>query len=341
MVVDTMSSAFWRSVMRGRDGRKTVAARERGVSSHARATAEALFVTFLWSTSWVLIKLGLPSIPPLTFAGLRYAMAFLCLAPAMWIYRREVRALGVRNWVLLGLLGVILYAVTQGGQFLTLAHLDATTFSLLLSFTAVVVALASVAQRRERPRALQWAGIGLAAIGAVVYFVPARDGAGSPLGFTWAGITVVANAAAALLGRRVNRASVARPIVVTAISMGVGAGLLLAAGFSVEGLPRLSPPSWGLIGWLAVVNTAVAFTLWNRSLRTLSAVESSVLNNTMLVQVAILAWLFLGETHGALGIAGLVLVALGTLLVQLRAGSAPPSGPPTRDGLSQRTQRTQ
>jgi len=37
-------------------------------SPHLRAVLQALFVTFLWSTSWVLIKLGLKDIPPLTFA---------------------------------------------------------------------------------------------------------------------------------------------------------------------------------------------------------------------------------------------------------------------------------
>jgi drug/metabolite transporter (DMT)-like permease len=87
-----------------------------------------------------------------------------------------------------------------------------------------------------------------------------------------------------------------------------------------------------------VVNTAVAFTLWNKTQRTLSAAESSVLNNTMLVQVAVLAWLFLGDTHGTIEIIGLILVALGTLLVQLRAGSTPAPGPRTRNALSQRTQ---
>jgi drug/metabolite transporter (DMT)-like permease len=54
--------------------------------------------------------------------------------------------------------------------------------------------------------------------------------------------------------------------------------------------------SWLLIAWLAVVNTAFAFTLWNHTLRTLSAVESSIINNLMLPQIAILAFVFLGET---------------------------------------------
>ena len=49
---------------------------------HLQAVLTALFVTFLWSTSWVLIKLGLrASLPAVTFAGLRYGLAFLCLLP--------------------------------------------------------------------------------------------------------------------------------------------------------------------------------------------------------------------------------------------------------------------
>lgn len=50
-------------------------------SPHLIAILQALFVTFLWSTSWVLIKFGLVDIPALTFAGLRYGLAWLCLLP--------------------------------------------------------------------------------------------------------------------------------------------------------------------------------------------------------------------------------------------------------------------
>ena len=47
---------------------------------HHLPALQALFVTFLWSTSWVLIKFGLQDIPAISFAGLRYALAFLLLA---------------------------------------------------------------------------------------------------------------------------------------------------------------------------------------------------------------------------------------------------------------------
>jgi drug/metabolite transporter (DMT)-like permease len=69
---------------------------------------------------------------------------------------------------------------------------------------------------------------------------------------------------------------------------------------------------------LAVVNTAFAFTLWNHTLRTLSAVESSVINSLMMPQIAILAFVFLEETLSAKEIWGLILVGIGVLIVQVK-----------------------
>jgi len=93
--------------------------------------------------------------------------------------------------------------------------------------------------------------------------------------------------------------------------------VLLVAGFTLQGLPTMDATSWLIVIWLAVVNTAFAFTLWNHTLRTLSAVESSIINNTMLVQIALLAWIFLGERLSVQEVVGLVLAAVGILVVQV------------------------
>jgi len=279
---------------------------------------EALLVTFFWSTSWVLIKRGLSEIPALTFAGIRYGLAFLILLPGVWRHREDVRRLTRADWLALGALGLVFYTFTQGGQFLTLQYLPAISFSLILTFTPILVAIAGVFLLKERPRALQWLGIGLVLAGALVYFLPQSAIGGSSLGFILAGVTVLANAISSILGRSINRRKMAHPVVITAISMGIGSACLLAAGIGIQGLPTLSWSSWGIVLWLAVVNTTLAFTLWNHSLRTLSATQSSVINNTMLIQIAVLAWIFLGERLGWIQIAGLGIVAIGTLLAQLR-----------------------
>lgn len=288
--------------------------------SRPLAVAQALLVTLLWSSSWVLIKFGLAEIPALTFAGLRYSLAFVCLLPF------ALRSQGVssfcrmsgRDWARLIALGVFFYAITQGAQFVGLAYLPALTVSLLLNFTTLFVALIGIVWLSERPTPLQWIGTALALLGAVVYFTPVAFPPGEAFGLAVVVFGVLANALSSVLGRDLNRSGRLPPLLVTVASMGIGSALLLASGFLFQGLPPLSPRSWIYIGWLSLVNTAFAFTLWNQTLRTLQAVESSIINSTMLIQIAVLAWVFLGEEPGLKEVVGMLLVAAGTLIVQLR-----------------------
>ncbi|MCZ7546852.1 MAG: DMT family transporter [Anaerolineae bacterium] len=290
-------------------------------SPHVIAILQALFVTFLWSTSIVLIKIGLKDIPALTFAGLRYTLAFLCLLPLVVFHRPRLAALRTlprRRWALLVVLGLVFYAATQGAQFVGLDYLPAITFSLVLNFTPVVVAVAGIAMLGERPSRLQWGGVGFAVLGALIYFSPAGLSGGALLGYVVAAVGLLANAGSSILGRRVNRAGDLPPVVVTVVSMGGGRGGAPAGRGRAPGASGAQPLHWAIIGWLAVVNTAFAFTLWNHTLRTLPAMQSSVINNTMLIQVAVLAWLFLGERPTLVQAGGLVLAGVGALLVQLR-----------------------
>ena len=50
------------------------------LSARTTATLVAVLVTLLWSSSYILVKIGLQDLPPLTFAGLRYFIGFLSLA---------------------------------------------------------------------------------------------------------------------------------------------------------------------------------------------------------------------------------------------------------------------
>ncbi|MDH4208335.1 MAG: DMT family transporter [Anaerolineae bacterium] len=289
--------------------------------SHLRAILQALLVTFLWSTSWVLIKFGLRDIPPVTFAGLRYALAFAFLLPlALRSSNRQLlRRLSGRRWIELTALGLLFYALTQGASFVSLAYLPAMTTSLLWNLTTITVAMLGICLLAEPLTPFQWTGVVLNLLGVLIYFHPPALAGGQLVGLAAALVGVLANAGSSILGRSVNRRGDVNPVVVTAISMGIGAAVLLTTGLAVQGLPPLRPEHWIIIGWLALVNTALAFTLWNRTLRSLTAVESSVINSTMLGQIAVLAWLFLGEGLSWQKGLGLLLTALGTLMVHLRA----------------------
>jgi drug/metabolite transporter (DMT)-like permease len=294
-------------------------------SPHLRAVLQALFVTFLWSTSFVLVKIGLQDIPPLPFAGLRYTLAFACLLPLAILSGQlaPLRNLSLGTWARLIVLGLAFYSFTQGAAFLSLVYLPAVTVSLLLSFTPVIVALLGISTLGESPTPVQWGGTGLCLAGVLVYFYPVSLPAHEVVGLIIVGVGLLANSLSSVLGRHVNRSEELEPLAVTVVSMGVGGLVLLVGGVLVQGLPRLTPVNWGMVIWLAVINSAFAFTLWNRTLRTLSAMESSVINNTMLFQIAVLVWIFLGETLGWKEVMGMILAALGTLAVQMRSQAAP------------------
>lgn len=282
-----------------------------------RAVLQAFLVTFIWSTSWILVKFGLEEIPALTFAGLRYFIAFLILLP---VYLRSSQTIPLRDltktdWGWLIVLGLFNYALTQGSQFLGLAYLPAILFSLLLNFSALLIAFFGYLFLKEKLRGTQWLGIGIFLAGVMVYFYPVLIPSGLGIGLWIAIFNIMALSIAAILGRLVNRTKRFDALTVTVVSMGIGSILLLLAGIFTEPWPALSFQSWGIILILATSNTAFTFTLWNHTLRTLTAAESGMINNTMLIQIAILAWIFLGETPTGKEWIGMLIAIVGVFLV--------------------------
>ena len=286
--------------------------------AHTKAILQALFVTFLWSTSWVLVKIALADIPALTFAGLRYTIASAALLPFAFQKKRfhSIRSLSFRLWGSLILLGVLFYSITQGTQFWALFYLPAATVSLLLNFTTIIVMVLSAMYLSEIPSKMQFVGVAIFLAGVLAFFYPLNVPQGSSIGLVIAGVSVLANALSSVLGRSINRDSALDAMSVTIVSMGVGSLILLVVGVLVQGLPPLSIRNWGIVLWLAIVNSAFAFTLWNHTLRILPSTESSMINNTMLVQIALLAWIFLGETLNWRELLGLGLATAGIMVVQ-------------------------
>jgi len=293
--------------------------------SYIRAVLQALLVTLLWASSFILIKFGLQdSIPPITFAGLRYSFAFLCLLLLVLInpaQRSTFRSISPTNWIQLTLLGVFFYTINQGAHFIGLSLLPANTISLIYSFGPLFIAIASGYLIKEAPSIIQWIGIIVSITGALLYFLPFNCSTGQQLGYLIALVSVLVNSISSLLGRHINHKSGLTPLVVTTVSMGIGALLLLIIGGITQGFGQLEFSHWLIIGWLAVVNTAFAFTLWNTTLRTLSAFEAGIINNTMLIQVGILSWLFLDEPLSTRQFLAMLLVVIGMIIVQLQGRS--------------------
>jgi drug/metabolite transporter (DMT)-like permease len=280
------------------------------------AVCISLLVTLLWSSSFVLVKFGLREIEPLMLVSVRYGVAAVILL-FFSAYRtgqdRPWRRLPARDVVILGVTG---YVMAQGLQVYGLYYLPAVSVTFILTFTPLLVLALGFVFLGERPSARQGFGMALAAAGVYLYFgntaLP-TDALGVAVtalsGIGWACYMVY-------LRGRVS-VSPTGSISVTALPMAAGAAILLAAGALSGSFSVPSLRGCAIILWLGVVNTALAFFLWNHALHHMRAFEQSALQNTMLIQIAVLAWLFLGESLYLRQYAGIALVFAGVLAVQV------------------------
>lgn len=299
-------------------------------SSKVKSMLQALLVVSIWATSWVMIKIGLDDIPPFTFAGLRYFLAFIVLLPLAFqkANRAEIRHLNRADWTNLILLGLFYYAINQGAVYAALAHLPAVSVSLVLSFTSIFTAWIAGRSLGETLANLQWFGLALNLLGAFLYFYPVQIPTSQIIGLLFAIAAMIGNSFGTVLGRKANVAGQASPLTITIISMGVGSIVLLGWGLATEPWPQFSRQSLVFLLVMILVNTAFAFYLWNKALKGLKATEASIINNTIIIQIALLAWVFLGEELTGLDIAGISLAFVGALIVQLpnrRSGISPVS----------------
>lgn len=278
---------------------------------------QGLFVTFLWSSSYVLIKIGLSDVSPLFFATVRYSIAFLVLF-LLNVVKSGVK-LGLERQVLIHLIaaGITGYTLGQGLQFVGLSFLPAVSVTFLLNFTPLFVIVMEMIFLKVKILKTQLLGIILALVGAYVYF-PIRFSHQEVLGVTIVLFSGMAWAAYMVLTRSLQKNGKLGSLAFTTLTMGVGCLGLVALTLFFEEFGSIGPQSWVIILWMSIVNTALAFFVWNRALRLLRAYELSILQNTMLAQISVLAYIFLVEKITGRMIVGIILVLIGASLVQVR-----------------------
>lgn len=280
------------------------------------AISEAILATAIWASSFVIVKIALPHMGPLTIAALRYFLAFLLLLPFTATRNKKViHSISSHLWIRLFIIGISAYAIGNGALFWGLKYLPATTVSFLMSISPLLILFAGTIWLKEMPTRWQITGVITAFFGSTLFFSSGLR-SGETLGIAIVAVGLIGFTAFGILGREIARDKQIDTLSLTAIPLGFGGGFLLLVALLLEGLPSFSLISWGIVVWLAIVNTAVGYTLYNHSLQILTALEMNVILNLAPLGTAVLAWLILGETLASIQIIGMVTVIIGVILVQ-------------------------
>jgi drug/metabolite transporter (DMT)-like permease len=281
------------------------------------AIAESLLANTIWASTFVLVKIGLNDLGPLTLGGLRYFAGFLLLIPLMVPQPSGYRSISRGLWIRLIVLGLSAYTLGNGALFTGLEYMSATTGSFEMSLMPLLVLGVGIFWLKEIPTAVQVVGILIVIAGSALFFSPGLS-VGAPLGLVIVGVGLVGITLSGILGREVARERQVDTLLLTAIPLAFGGGLLLVLGLLAEGAPRFTGTALIVVIWLAVVNTALAYLLYNHSLQTLTAFEVNIMMNLTPLATAGLAWLLLGERLEEVQIVGMVVVIAGVGLVQWR-----------------------
>jgi drug/metabolite transporter (DMT)-like permease len=204
---------------------------------------EASFVTFLWSSSYILVKIGLTQLSPLTLASLRYTVASTILITLAFSKGEATLIKTKKTFIELAFLGFCGYSLAQGLQCIGLYYLPAVSVTFILNFTPIIVLILGVIFLQEYPSWLQMVGMIIVMIGALFFF-------NDPLmNSSLAGvlITLLSSlgwAAYLVLSRIFFTRGKIKPLALTAFPMGFGTLLMALATFYFEGFQAVS-----LLGW--------------------------------------------------------------------------------------------
>jgi drug/metabolite transporter (DMT)-like permease len=280
----------------------------------------------IWSSTWIMIKVGLDGAPPVTAAGIRFIIAstviFSILAWRRIGLPRSARFLWLSLFLGLFQMGIPYALVYWAEQYIT-----SGLTSILFSTMPLTVAVLARIVLGDPLTVRKFAGIVIGTLGTIVIF---HDGlsAGAPHSL-WG----IAAALGSALCASVSSVVVKRfsgsyhPLASIFLPMAIGGLLLTAGGWVLEGD---RPIRWdgvtvGTILYLALLGSVVAFGLYFWIIKHIDVTVLAYQTFIIPILACVIGWIFLRETvtlHIATG-GGMILagIALATFRIPRGKGS--------------------
>ena len=293
------------------------------MASETRGLARAMPWVFvlIWSTGFVVARLGMPHAPPMGFLALRYVLSVACfgiwvaLVRAAWPRER-------RQWLHLAVTGMLMHAGYLGGVWSAVkAGIGAGTVSLLVGLQPVLTAIWLTrveTSGRARVSAAQWLGLvlGLAGLALVV---SGKLGIGevTPWNLALALFALLSITAGTLYQKR----HVAPCDVRTANLIQLLAAFIVTLPFALlESEPIVWHPEmifamgWSVLG-LTLGGSSLLYLLIQRG----AATQVTSLMYLVPPCTALMAWVLFGEAFTLVMLIGMMLTVGGVALV-VRSG---------------------
>jgi drug/metabolite transporter (DMT)-like permease len=272
----------------------------------------------VWSSTWLVIKIGLNDLPPISYAALRFLIAFLVLV-AVSLGRVPLLPKNRADWILLGWTGVMMFAVNYGLLFWGELHISSGLAAVLQAMIVIFGMFFAHILLPSEP--LSWKRIAGAILagGGVALICGRLLDHGGMLAF-WGGLGVVIGGAGAALSNVLlkRRAMDLAPAMIAGWQMIFGTVPLLSLGFFLEGNPLRF--HWTVTAilcllYLAVVGSALTFLLLYWLLPRIPVNNLQTISLITPPGAVAIGWLLGGEKFSLWSLVGGALVLAGVWMI--------------------------
>ena len=276
-----------------------------------------LFAAFvLWGSQYVISKIALRTVPPVTLLALRYLVS----VPALFIVLRLRHALTPikkGDWPILFAIGFTGYFASFCLQMLGINRLTGSVSSLLGAMNPIFIPILAAFFLHERITPAKIACVALSMAGVVV--IVGVDGTVDASGALLMLASVFLWSTASIIIRRVSGRYDPMQIALIAILC----ALPLTGGWSLIEL-QSAPCSFTLesvlaVLYMGVLGTAVTHSLWNYSLRVMDASFCSMFYPMQPLVSSILGVLFLHEAVTPCFVIGALMICCGIVAAVISA----------------------
>ena len=272
----------------------------------------AVFV-LIWSTGFVVARLGMPHAPPLHFLAWRFALSIVALGLwAKWAGADWPRS--AAQWGHLAVSGVLMHAGYLGGVWAAVrAGAPAGTVALIVGLQPLLTAVWVSGRGQHRVEPVQWLGLalGLGGLTLVVWHKLGGELTPTNLGLTGLGLACIT------VGTLYQKQHV-QPLDVRSgncVQLLAALALTLPLAAFEPGQIDLQPGFFAAMAWSVLVLSLVGSSLLMLLIQRGAATRVTSLMYLVPPCTSVMAWLLFNEPVTAASLAGMALCAVGVALV--------------------------
>ena len=276
-------------------------------------------MTLVWGANFTAIKYSIEDLLPLSFNGLRFAIASIVMLVAALATGHNLRVARGDGWRLFGL-GLLANTFYQSVFIIGMAHTRAGNAALILATTPLVTALIGRFLKQEYFTPRGAFGLLLAFSGILLIILSGHKQVS--LGESLVGDCLLV---AATLFWSLYTVGSKRLIhtygsmKATTIMMTTGTPVLLlvcAPSLLKQDWSRVRPIAWAGLVYSALLAIALAYIIWNHGVKKIGSTRTAIYSNITPIVAMLVAWPALGEVPTLGQIAGAIVIFVGIYLVR-------------------------